>query len=153
VPIRRLDRTRTLLLSVAAGWGATLVIGALVVPAYSSSRSATVAISGSPPTTAIVTPPRTSTARTLVDVNGLRVLAIVAIPLLAVGLVTMALRTRRVKMAWSVTAVVIALTLVGILTIGVFVLPVAVLLGVACGRASRGTRPRSATAWSPARPV
>jgi hypothetical protein len=50
--------------------------------------------------------------------------------------------------AWTLTAAVIGLTVVGILSIGIFVLPIAVLLGVACGRASKGSA-RPGVRWRP----
>jgi hypothetical protein len=125
------------LLVIAATWSVGLLVAAAVVPAYSSM---TVASSGSFPGTTATSTVRTTA--TLVQENGTRVLALVALPLLAVIVVTLSLwrRRRRARhgagmLAWTVLAVVGGLTLVSMLTIGPFILPVALLLTVACARA------------------
>jgi hypothetical protein len=80
-------------------------------------------------------------SHTLVQINGVRVLLLVALPLVAVALVALSLWRRGVRgnpgagvVAWTLTGVVGALSLLGILTIGMFILPIAVLFLVVCGR-------------------
>jgi hypothetical protein len=75
----------------------------------------------------------------LVQVNGPKVLIPVCAPLAVVALVALALtiarwRTTRwpVVVAWVLASLLDGLALVGMLTIGIFVLPVAVAVTVAC---------------------
>ncbi len=82
---------------------------------------------------------------TLVQVNGFKALAPVGIPLLAVIVVAFASwyggkhgnRAAR-WLAWTVTALAGCVAVVGMLSIGPFILPVPVLLGVVCARSSAG---------------
>ena len=85
------------------------------------------------------------TSATLVHVNGLKVLAPVGLPLLAVIVVAFALRRRRKHevpgagwLAWTVTGLLVGVALLGMLSIGPFIVPVAVLFAVACARSSGG---------------
>ncbi len=96
-------------------YGAGLLVAAFTVSAYNGSSS-----------------------QTLVQVNGARVVVIVALPLvgalLAIG--TIVVRVRRGRRGvgiatWLVVGVLGALTLAGLLTIGPFVAPVPVCLLVA----------------------
>jgi hypothetical protein len=75
----------------------------------------------------------------LVEVNGEKVLVPLAMPLMVVVMVSGLLwfRARRHVpgagvAAWSLSVLLDLLALAGILTIGIFVLPVAVLVTVAC---------------------
>jgi hypothetical protein len=118
---------------IAMIWAAGFVIVGLVVPVYSSSSSSS--------TTGGVTIHSTSDA-TLVHVNGLRVLVLLALPLVAVAAVGLSLRSRHRHerpgagvLAWIVTGLLIVVSILGVLTIGLFVAPVAVLLTVLCARA------------------
>jgi hypothetical protein len=135
----KLDRATRILLLIAAAWAAGLVLAGGLVPVYGSSAAAS--------TTAGKTV-WTSTTGTLVEVNGPRVLALLALPFLAVGLVGVALRHRRTHQrcgaggpAWLVTGLLGAVSVLGVLTIGPFLAPVAVLLAVVCARAPRGQQP------------
>jgi hypothetical protein len=121
--------------AIAAVWSVALLGAAATLPAYRSSSPADA------PTVAGPVPVTTSSA-TLVEENGARVLAVVAIPLVVTGLVALALwRRRRAGRAGAgpfagvLTAVVVAFCVVGALTIGPFVLPVAGALVAACALA------------------
>ena len=106
-------------LIVAAVWAGALLVAGFVVPWYSSDRS-----SGA------------GGSDTLVGVNGPGVVWILVLPLLVTGIVGCALRWRArpfaLVVAWSLTAVLGALTLVAMLTIGALILPVTAALVVAC---------------------
>jgi hypothetical protein len=112
-------------LSVAAlVWSLGLVLAGLFARVYSTSSTSDVngvTLSGS----------------TLVQVNGIRALVLMAVPLVASVVVAWALRARRAGarrstlVAWSAVAVVAAETVVGMMSIGVFILPVTVLLALA----------------------
>ena len=102
----------------AGFWGLALVIAAVTVPVYSSGG-------------------------TLTEVNGDGILAVVAIPLLVTVGVALALRHRYRTgrrgpgvVAPMLTGLVLIFCVLGMLTIGVFVLPVAIALVVACALAS-----------------
>jgi hypothetical protein len=155
VPYRRLDRTTRILLTAAAAWAALLVMAALVLPAYHSSTTATIGVTriGASSARVILAPPRTASA-TLVGVNGLGILATLILPLLIVGLATMAMRAGQVVVAWSMTAFVLMAAVVGALSVGVLLLPIAVLLGVACGRvtSARRDQARPDNLWRPPQP-
>jgi len=110
-------------------WGVALVAGAFVVPVY-SGLSVSAGSSGEQVTH--------SYSSTLVEENGFGVLIPVAIPLVLAALVWFALHRRCSRgsrwggpIAWSLVAVLGLFSLVAVWTIGVFVLPVAVLLGIA----------------------
>ena len=105
-------------MGVATLWSVGLLVGAATVPVYSSGG-------------------------TLTGVNGDGVLAIVAIPLVITVGVAFALwhrhRTGRMGpgvIAPVLTGLVLVFCVLGMLTIGVFVLPVAIALVVACALAS-----------------
>jgi hypothetical protein len=116
-------------LVVAGLWGLGLLVAAVTVPVSSGS---TVGASG------VV-----ESSATLVEENGDGVLAIVAIPLVVSLGVALALvhryQTSRPGpgvVAPVLTGLVLILCLLGMLTIGVFMLPVAISLVVACALAS-----------------
>jgi len=130
-----LGRTTWLLLALAALWGAALVVAALTVP----SGTVTVVTTAGPSHAFVAH----RSDPTLVAENGIKVLALVAVPLVAVLGVggSLALRRRRGRpgagpVAWALTTVVGAICLVGLLTIGIFVIPVAALLVVCCARSA-----------------
>jgi hypothetical protein len=113
---------------VSAGglvWSAGLVLAAVWVPAYDSSETSS-AVNGV-----------TLTHATLLQVNGARVLVPVGLPALMSVVVLCAIRARRAGARWGTAvagAAVTALaaeTMLGILSIGVFVAPVAILQGAA----------------------
>jgi hypothetical protein len=97
----------------AAVWAAGLIVAAFVAPVYESD------------------PPGSDT---LVDVNGTGVALVLAVPLLAVAVTAAALRRGHRSAAWGIVAGLAAFSLVSILSIGVFVAPVAILLAVAVAR-------------------
>jgi uncharacterized membrane protein YhaH (DUF805 family) len=122
-------RSLRLVLATAAIWGAGLLVAAVVAPVYSSvsaSSDGRVAHSSS----------------TLTEENGPGVLAPVGVPLVVVGVVAVALRRRRQRqrpgagvLAWMSVGLLGVFTLVSMLSIGIFVLPVTFLLVVACALA------------------
>ncbi len=110
----------------------------MVVPAYQSS-SATSSTFGSvsvpalgPPTTSAPVVLTTS-SRTMFQVNGTGALLVLAVPLLVVAAVALLLPRHR-RLAWTATLLLLAGCLPAMLTVGPFVLPVAVLLVVACAQ-------------------
>jgi hypothetical protein len=122
---RRRWRLAVRLTAAALVWSAGLLIAAVVLPVYGDRT--TTSSQGI-----------TLTSATLVQVNGARALIIVAIPLVASLGAALALYRRWVTgaawsgpVAWTMIAVLAAEALLGILSIGVFVLPVVILLAVA----------------------
>ena len=142
----RADGATRALLGAAALWSVGLIVAAILAPAYSStsvSSSFEPGSAGHP--TANLAQAYTHTLATLVQVNGLKALAPVGLPLLATVVVSLTLGHRRRKaksgagpLAWTVTALVAGAALLGMLSIGPFIVPPAVLLGVTCGRSSGG---------------
>jgi hypothetical protein len=124
----------------ALAWSVGLVLVALLLPVYgTSSASESDGV--------------TLTHSTLVEVNGVRALVLMAIPALLTVVVLCAVRARRAgarwggRVAWTAVGVLAAETLLGILTIGVFILPVVIVLAVAVRLA-----PGPASARGPAAP-
>ena len=109
-------------------WSVALVVGALTAPGYAESSGAAgaegepVAVEGS--------------EATLVEVNGTGVLVVVGTPLAATVVVValLLLRGRHRGFgyaAWAVVALLAGFAVVGLLSIGMFVLPAVVALAVA----------------------
>jgi hypothetical protein len=155
--------TKTIVaLVLAALWSVALLAAALVVPEYqsSSSSSSTSAVSASrsPSTTIDQEPIVTSSSATLVEVNGIDVLGVVGIPLLAVIAVAAALWRRRVRgrrgvgpFAWTVVVLLSLFTLVAMLSIGIFIVPVTGLVILACAFVLGAPEPgagRSSVSWT-----
>ncbi|NYG07682.1 hypothetical protein BJ986_002169 [Phycicoccus badiiscoriae] len=123
---RTLVKAVRIALVSASAWSALLVVAALTVPVYSgetSSADSTGEVSSSP------------TTATLVEVNGAWGLVVASIPLLACAVVGALLlrpggRTRQV-IAAVVVGLLGILTVVSLLTVGVFVAPATAGLGVA----------------------
>lgn len=143
-PAVRADRPTRVLLGTAALWSVGLVVAALTAPFYSSASSSSpsspIGAPGHPMTTATQV---AHTSATLVHLNGFKVLAPVSLPLLAVIVVAFALSRRRKRetpgvgrLAWTVSALLVGVVLLGMLSIGPFIAPVAVLVVVACARSS-----------------
>jgi hypothetical protein len=135
-------RAAWIALVTAAVYAGAFVVAGLVVPVYSSASESS---SGEV----------TQGSDTLVGVNGMAILPILAVPLLATVLVGCALRLRALRgampVAWTLTGVLAALNLLAMASIGLFVLPVTAALVVACISSMRepvpfGSSPRSATA-------
>ncbi|MDA8183415.1 MAG: hypothetical protein M0035_03165 [Actinomycetota bacterium] len=153
----RADRTARVLLGAAALWSAGLFAAALSAPFYvgtSASSSAPVSPIGASGFPATIPTQVAHTSATLVQVNGFKVLAPVSLPLFSVVVVAFALWRRRKNqapgagwLAWAVTALLVVFALLGMLSIGLFIVPVAVLVALACARSSD----RSATAVRPSR--
>ena len=102
----------------AFAWAAALVVGALVLPVYSVEESGDV-----------------SSSATLVAVNGLGVLLPVAVPALITAVVWIALHRRCSRgsrfagaLAWTLAGVLVLSSMLAIFSIGLVVLPVALLL-------------------------
>jgi len=114
---------------LALAWSIGLLIAALVAPVYGPA--------------------------TLVDENGRGVLLVVAVPAVTSVAVWIALRRKCTRggrvsgyVAWACVWVLGAFCLVGILSIGVFVAPVAVLLARAASLTPSGPPPGSAASGS-----
>jgi hypothetical protein len=144
-------RTAVRLGLAALAWSAGLVLVALLAPLYSTSSA-----SGSDGVTL--------SHSTLVQVNGARALILMAIPALVTLAVLWAIRARRAgarwggPVAWAAVGVLAAETLLGILTIGVFLLPAVILLVAAVRLApgpagADGARPRPAAPGSRGEPA
>ncbi len=128
------DPTMAAALVGSALWGAALLAWAFFAPSYDGESIAT--SSGGRSSVLI-------RHMTIVQENGLKVAAIVALPLVATAIVAVALRNRRRRhasgpgpVAIGASALVGVLALLGALTVGPLVIPVCVLLVVACGRAA-----------------
>ena len=135
----RADGATRALLGAAALWSVGLVVAAIFAPVYSSTSGA------AGHSRANLAQVYTHTPATLVQANGFKVLALVGLPLLATVMVTFALGRRRRKVecgagpfAWTMTVLLAGAALLGMFSIGPFIVPVGVLLAVACGRSSRG---------------
>jgi hypothetical protein len=117
-------------------WSAGLVVAALVWPAYSTSASSHDGV--------------TLGHATLVQVNGARALVLVAIPLVVSAAVLGTMRVRGAgtrwarPAAWAAIGLLAVEALVGIMTIGLFIVPVPILLAGAMRRTA------GASGWTPA---
>ena len=125
------------MLGIAVLWGLALPIVALLVPIYSGESTE---MSGDGTTVT-----RESGA-TLVQVNGWQVLLTISVPLVAAVLVTGLLSLPRrhrwpLVLAFVVAGLLAAGTLLAMLSIGIFVLPVTVCLIAACAIRAAGTAP------------
>jgi LPXTG-motif cell wall-anchored protein len=111
------------------------------LPAYQGSTDYAVTV-GSTSTTST----STHTA-TLVGENGSGVLFVVGIPLAVVVLVGAMLMLRRRRrrhgagpLAWTVVGLLGGFTFLAMLTIGIFIIPVVVMLAIACATAPEDPR-------------
>jgi hypothetical protein len=115
---RELGAARTAALAIALTWSVALIVGAYVLPVYSSDVP--------------------GTADTLVAVNGNGVAITISVPLVITLAVAALLWRRRSRdagaVAWTLTGLLVAGNLLAMLSIGVFVLPVTICLLVACAR-------------------
>jgi hypothetical protein len=121
-------------LAFAAGWSLLLLVLAFVVPVYTTStQSASVAGAG------VATSTETVSAATIVQVNGLYVVMLLCIPLGAAALVSLLLRYAEhrdaVIGAFLVAVLFAAFCVVGLMSVGLFMLPAAIALLVACATA------------------
>lgn len=129
-PVRRRRTGQVVTLAMAFVWSVGLLVAAVTLPAYQG-------------TTVSSTGESHSTTSTLVGENGAGVLLVVAIPLAAVLVVSTLQWWRRHRgrpgagpLAWTVVGVLGAFTFLAMMTIGIFIVPVVVLLVVACAAAS-----------------
>ena len=132
-------RRARIALAAALTWSLLLLVASVVAPAYSTQT---------------VTSEGTSTRSTvtLVQENGWGVLGVIALPLVAVLLVTVLLLpastrqlgVRRARaLAWVVVAGLGMLGLLSLMTIGLFLLPVAVTLALVVGTLTPPSAARS----------
>ncbi len=115
-------------------WSVGVLVAGYTLPAYTI-------VTGTGRTT-------TRETETLVEVNGSRLVLVLLVPLvfslLAAGGHVLRDHAGGVQLAWGVTVALCALTAVAMLSIGIFVAPVAVALLVAC--AAKPTDQKSVTA-------
>lgn len=111
---------------LAVAWGVALIVLAVVLPVYSASET-----TSSGQTSA-------AASQTLVQVNGVGVLAPVALPALFAALVWFALHRKCSRggrgaeyLAWTVIGLLFALSMLAAASIGMFVVPMALLLACA----------------------
>ncbi len=123
-------------------WSVGLVAAALLVPVYSGTEAT------GPPGLAGST---TTTSSTLVGGSGRGVLLVVSIPVLVTVFVWLALHDKCTHgrqgsgyVAWVLIGLLWAFCVLGALTIGIFVLPVALLLALAASLTPSGAAPGSA---------
>lgn len=131
----RLGQVASVALLVAAVGAAALIVAGFFAPMYESHG---VSSSGEV----------TRGTETLVGQNGLGSVAALTVPLLATVVVGLALWRRSrsgAVVAWTVTGLLAVITLLSMLSIGVFILPVTAALVVACG-----TTPWGSVAHAPA---
>lgn len=127
---------------IAAVYAAAFLIVGAFVPTYSSTSS-------SETSTGVVT--HSSSSATMVAVNnGVRVLVVLALPLVAVGLVWVSIMWQRRYghldagvMGWIVVVLLGVMTFFAMLSIGIFIVPLVVLLAAACANAPT-TAPKAA---------
>ncbi len=127
-------------LSLAAiAWSVALLVGAATLPFYSGTR-VSVDCPGCPE---VVSELET---RTLLEVNGPGVLLVVGVPLGVSLLVAVTLWSGRPSVpAWVLIALLWLFSLVAVLSIGMFVMPAALLLTLAAAFAGKPA-PRAAAA-------
>ncbi|MEO6411592.1 MAG: hypothetical protein ABIO48_03315 [Pedococcus sp.] len=131
-------KTMRIALVGATLWGVALVVAALTLPAYSGDTAGT-------DSTGAVT--SSSTSATLVEVNGWWGLVLASIPLGACVVVGALLLGPGGRPAQALAAVVVALlgglTVLSLLSIGLFLMPAVAGLGVAV-MVALGSSPREA---------
>lgn len=129
-------------LVAAALWSLALVVAAVTVPVY-SGETAIAETGGADPTGAMgrTSTSATSTSATLVEANGWWGLIVACIPLgacLVVGALLLGSRGRAAQVvAAAVVALLGSLTVLSLLSIGVFLVPAVAALGAAVLAASR----------------
>jgi hypothetical protein len=132
----RLTRASSVALLIASIYSAALIVAGFVVPMYSSlsASSSPADSSGSVSSPVVVS----HGSATLVAVNGLGGALVLSIPLLVSLAVGVALwqsaRRGAVPIAWTLTWLMVAFNLAGMMTIGMFIIPVTVALLFACSR-------------------
>ena len=128
-------------LAVALLWSTAFLVAGLTVPVY---HQGSVSSDGSRTTTV-------TSSSTLVEENGWPVLVVLMLPLvLSLVVAVVLLRTQRrtpaVVVGWVATGLLAVLTVLGMLTVGLFVLPASIALVVACSLDTARGGLRSGTA-------
>lgn len=116
------------LLGIAVLWASALPILALLLPVYSGES---VEMSGDGTTVTA------ASSATMVQVDGWQVLITMSVPLVVAVLVTvlLSIRTRRawpLALAWTAAGLLALATLLAMLSVGLFVVPVTACLIAAC---------------------
>jgi hypothetical protein len=130
------SRVSSVALLFAAVYSAAIIVAGFVVPMYSSlsGSSSPVFSSGSASSSVVLS----RGSATLVTVNGVHVVFILAIPLLVTLAVWAALRKGAwrgaVRIAWALTWLLALFNLAALMSIGLYIIPVTVALFVACSR-------------------
>lgn len=113
------------LIAIAFVWSAGLIITGLFIPTYGSDAAS--------PVNGV-----TLTSSTLLQSKGAWAMTLVTLPALGAVVVLVLLRARRydggswrLRLAWAVVAALACESLLGILTVGAYMLPVPVLLALA----------------------
>ena len=127
------SRTTTIALWFAVAWSSVLVLAAFVLPVYGTSSSTATVDSSGGSTTEVTT----SGTATLVGVNGFGVVLVIGFPLVVTLLVATALAFRRRRLGWILTGVLCFFTVIGLMSIGLFVAPTTLALVVACAATER----------------
>jgi len=127
-------RTAAWALTVATLWSVLLVAlgGFAPFSSHSSAGAHTDTATGQ-----LVQDPEVVSTTSLVTDNGVWVLAVLAIPLVVSLLVGLAVTRGWWWAGWGLTGLFVAFTFLGMLTIGVFLLPVTIGLVVACASVPR----------------
>lgn len=136
-PGERFEIASSIPLVLAGLWCVGLLVGAMTLPVYSGESTSSGSPTGSESWTA-----------TLVEVNGAGALAVVALPAIPVAMVAVALwRRHRARRrgagagAWTAVGVLGAFAFVSGFSIGLFVVPIVVLLAIACAMSNAPPRP------------
>jgi len=118
--------------ATAFAWAVALLVAALVVPVYTDeSSTSTLSAAGK------VTSSTIKTHVTLVGENGQGALIALAVPAILSALVGLALHRKRTRggvngqIAWALVAALAVFAVLGMFTIGLFVLPVVGMLACA----------------------
>jgi hypothetical protein len=133
-------RPASVALLLAGGWALGLIVAGFVVPMYRTASEST-------------TGEVTHGSDTLVGVNGPGVVVVLAVPFVLTVLVGCALLLRAHRgallAAWTLTVMLAIFTLLAVMSIGFFMVPVTAALIVACV-ASRPQHPRNSQLSRPA---
>jgi hypothetical protein len=129
----RLGRATRIFLVIAALYATAFLLVGAFVPTYSSTSSSE---------TSNGVPTHSSSSATMVAVNGMRVLFVLALPLVAVGLVWVSVMWRRRHghldvrvLAWVVVGLLGVMSILAMLSVGIFIMPLVMLLAAACAKA------------------
>ena len=135
-PTWALPLTAKIALIAAAAWSVLLLVAAFTFPAYgTASQSSSVDANGN-----LTSGEEITGTATLVGVNGLYAGLLVGIPLVVTAVVALLLRigVRPARIgAWVLTGLLGAFTVLALMSIGLFILPVTVALVVAWASAGQ----------------